>query len=159
MFSEDPSPTIEAVFRRIHVERMADLPLLNPALRVEAVGFERRGDRGEEWRGVLVTPWCIDLLLLPAVEDWPIPATHDRAFRQYAAGQFAFLPNHEEGLGNYLVCPLIHDMKPYVDHETAVMTARACLFALDLAPLPSAPEPDAPRSPARRKFLLRKTTG
>lgn len=153
MFAENPSAQVEAVFRRIHARRMADLPLLNPALEVAAIGFARRGEHGEEWRGVLVTPWCIDLLLLPAVEDWPVPAPHERVFRQYPSGSYAFLPNHEEGLGDYLICPLIHDMKQFADHETACMTAHACLFALDLAPGQTQPDPAAPASSGRRKFL------
>ncbi|MEW6513409.1 MAG: [NiFe]-hydrogenase assembly chaperone HybE [Pseudomonadota bacterium] len=153
MYADNPSAQVEAIFRRIQTERMADLPLLNPALAVAAIDFTRRGDHGEEWRGVLVTPWCIDLVLLPAVEDWPVPGPHTRVFRQYASGSFAFLPNHEEGLGAYLTCPLIHDMKQFGDMETACMTARACLFALDLAPGQPAPDPAAPTSSGRRKFL------
>ncbi|MDP1653122.1 MAG: [NiFe]-hydrogenase assembly chaperone HybE [Rhodocyclaceae bacterium] len=146
----DPTPLIEATFRRIHTERMADLPLLNPALDVAAVGFERKED---EWRGVLVTPWCINLLLLPTKADWPVPDSHERVFRQYASGNFAFLGNHEEGLGDYLSCALIHDMKQFADQETAVLTARASLIALDLTPAQNEADAAAPASSARRKFL------
>ncbi|NWG32241.1 MAG: [NiFe]-hydrogenase assembly chaperone HybE [Rhodocyclaceae bacterium] len=153
MHAENPAARIKAVFRRIHVERMAGLPLLNPALEVAAVGFSRHSD---DWRGVLVTPWGINLLLLPAVEDWPVPPPLERAFRQYPAGSFAFLPNHEEGLGDYLACPLISDMKPFADQETALATARACLIALDIAPGQTpADAPGAPDSLERRRFLLR----
>lgn len=150
MYTENPSAQVAAIFRRIQTERMADLPLLNPALEVATVGFARHGD---DWRGVLVTPWCIDLLLLPAVADWPVPGPHERVFRQYAAGNFAFLPNHEDGLGDYLICALIHDMKQFPDQDAALMTAQACLIALDLAPGQPPADPAAPGSPARRKFL------
>ena len=54
---------LEAAFARIHRERMADVPILNEALRVEAVGFVARGD---EALGVLVTPWFMNLMLVPA---------------------------------------------------------------------------------------------
>jgi [NiFe] hydrogenase assembly HybE family chaperone len=150
MFAENPSAQVEATFRRIQAERMAGLPLLNPALEVAALGFARHEN---DWRGVLVTPWCIDLLLLPATADWPVPGPHERVFRQYAAGNFAFLPNHEDGLGDYLICALIHDMKQFPDQETARMTAQACLIALDLAPGRPRPDAAAPSSSARRKFL------
>lgn len=148
--ASDPAALIEVVFRRIHAERMADLPMNNPVLAVAAVGFERNSD---EWRGVLVTPWGINLLLLPATAGWSAPRSHERVFRQYPAGSFAFLGNHEDGLGDYLACPLIHDMAQFVDQETAVTTARACLIALDL--MPAEPEADAtaPASATRRKFL------
>lgn len=150
MFQDDPTPQVEATFRRIHAERMAGLPLLNPALEVAAVGFTRHGT---DWRGALVTPWCIDLLLLPATPDWTVPGPHERVFRQYASGNFACLPNHEEGLGDYLICALIHDMKQFVDQDTAKMTAQACLIALDLPPGQPQPDATAPSSAARRKFL------
>lgn len=133
---------------RIAAERMADMPMLNPAVRVAAVGFERHDN---EWRGVLVTPWGINLLLLPATEQWNAPQAHQRAFRAYPSGTFAFLANREEGLGDYLACPLVHDMQHYADHETAVLTAQACLVALDTAP--ASAEADAPESPARRRLF------
>jgi len=148
---DDPSALIEAVFERIRIERMQGLPMLNPALAVAAAGFLRHGQRGEEWRGVLVTPWGINLLLLPAVAGWPVPEPHERAFRAYPAGTFAFLANREEGLGAYLACPLISDMQPFADQDIALQTARACLIALDL---PRGAQPvEAPVSPSRRKLF------
>jgi [NiFe] hydrogenase assembly HybE family chaperone len=153
MHRDDPSPLLEATFERIRAERMAGMTMLNPALVVAAIGFERHGEQGEEWRGVLVTPWGINLLLLPATEDWLVPAPHERVFRSYPAGTFAFLGNREEGLGDYLACPLIHDMQQFADQETAVNTARACLIALDLAPAAAPPDAAAPESPARRKMF------
>lgn len=150
MFAENPSAQVEATFRRIQTERMAGLPLLNPALEVAAVGFARHG---ADWRGVLVTPWCVDLLLLPATADWLVPGSHERVFRQYASGNFAFLPNREDGLGDYLICALIHDMKQFADQDAARMTAQACLIALDLAPGQPPADPAAPGSSSRRKFL------
>ncbi|MDP1526280.1 MAG: [NiFe]-hydrogenase assembly chaperone HybE [Rhodocyclaceae bacterium] len=156
--ASDPSALLEATFQRIERERWAGMPMLNPTLAVAAVGFERKEN---EWRGVLVTPWGINLLLLPATADWARPASHERTFRQYAAGSFAFLGNHEDGLGNYLTCPLIHSVSHFVDQETAVMTARACLIALDMAPpVPEVPprDPEAPESPARRGFFTGQRT-
>ncbi len=147
---ENPGPLIEATFRRIETERMAGLPFLNPRLTVAVVGFARQGD---DWRGVLVTPWGIQLLLLPAVAEWPVPAPHERVFREYPAGTFAFLPNHEEGLGDYLACPLISDMKPFADQETALATARACLIALDMPAVQPQAEDGSPVSGTRRKLL------
>lgn len=152
-FSSNPSALVEATFKRIEAERWAGMPMLNPVLAVAAVGFERQEN---EWRGVLVTPWGISLLLLPAAENWALPPSHERTFRQYASGTFAFLGNHEDGVGDYLACPLIHSVSHFADQETAVMTARACLIALDMSPpAPELPprDPQAPASPARRGFF------
>lgn len=154
MHTSDPSAQVEATFRRIEAERMTDLPLLNPALAVAAIDFHLYAEN--EWRGVLLTPWNLGLLLLPATTDWPPVAEHARVFRRYAAGDFAFLGNREEGLGEYLLCPLIHDMRQFPDQATAVATARACLIALDLAPAAadgSTAAPVATTNPGRRKFL------
>lgn len=156
--AENPAPRLEAVFEHIRVERMADMPMLNPALAVAAVGFERRADHLDEWRGVLVTPWGINLLLLPAAEIWRAPQPHERVFRKYAAGTFAFLGNREDGVGDYLACPLIHDMQQFANQETAVHTGRACLIALDLPPATAAADPGQPARPDRRRFMLRPTS-
>ncbi|MCX7896770.1 MAG: [NiFe]-hydrogenase assembly chaperone HybE [Rhodocyclaceae bacterium] len=149
---ENPAPIIEAVFRRIHEERMAGLPFLNPALEVAAVGFTRHE---EDWRGILLTPWVMALVLLPASEAWPLPAFHQRVFRHYAAGTFAFLPNEEEGLGIYLTCPLISDLRPFSDHATALMTARECLALLDRPATEISEMRSESISLSRRRFLLR----
>lgn len=149
--ASDPGALVEDTFRRIHVERMADLPLLNPALSVAAVGFTLQD--GREWRGALLTPWGLGLLLLPASAEWAPVVEHTRVFRRYASGSFAFLGNHEAGLGDYLLCPLIHEMAQFSDQETALLTARACLLALDMAPAGATPEPEPEVSNSRRKFL------
>lgn len=147
----NPSALVEAAFERIAAERMAGMPMLNPSVRIAAVGFARHGDQGQEWRGVLVTPWGINLLLLPAVEGWSVPGAHERVFRNYPSGTFAFLANREEGVGDYLACPLVHDMQHYADHDTALLTAQACLIALDTPP--PREEAEAPASPSRRRLF------
>jgi [NiFe] hydrogenase assembly HybE family chaperone len=153
--SNDPSALIETVFKDIQSQRMAGMSMLNPELRVQAVGFGRREAPHAEWLGVLVTPWSMGLMLLPADANWPVTASHERAFRAYPAGNFAFLPNQEAGLGDYLVCSLFHDMSQFGDHATAVMTAQASLLALQMAPAQPVPNVDAtaPNQPSRRKFL------
>jgi len=53
---------LEAAYRHIEKARMQGVPILNPALEVRAIGFEPCGG----WHlGILVTPWFMNLLLLP----------------------------------------------------------------------------------------------
>ena len=160
----DPSPLIEATFQRIYEDRMVGLPMVNPLLSVAAVGFSLQ--EGKEWRGAVLTPWGINLMLLPASADWLMPNSHERTFRKYPSGAFAFLGNHEDGLGEYLICPLVHDMQHYDGQQTALNTARACLIALDLvpdlpatpaSPAPPTPDPEQPASPSRRRFFTRQS--
>lgn len=128
LFAQDPSPQLETAFRRIEVERMAGLPFCNPALRVEAVGFALRDD---QWLGVLVTPWAMNLMLIPAqAETWISAPEGRRLMIRYPAGEFAFLGGDEPEIGEYLACPLFASMAQFVDQETARLTAHASLIAL-----------------------------
>lgn len=151
----DPGPLVEAVFRRIERERMADLPIHNPALQVAAVAF--RSWEGQ-WLGVLVTPWSMALMLLPGHEaTWvSIPENRRRPVR-FPAGEFNFLGGSEADLGEYQTCPLFAAMGQFGDQAEAIATARAALDALlaepGLAPAAAAAAKPATASASRRRFL------
>lgn len=130
--TSDPTDAVERSFRRVETERMADVPILNPVLRVEAVDFQRWQ---QHWLGVLVTPWCMGLLLLPGSEQgWSRAGANQRRFVQFPAGQFAFLDSEEEGLGHFQSCSLFSPMGAFSSQSQATQTARAALFALMVAP-------------------------
>ncbi len=151
MHLANPSALVAAAFRRILVERMADMPMLNPALSVEAVDFEKHDGH---WLGVLVTPWSMSLMLLPAgSEGWVGAPEGRRLIVRYPAGEFAFLGGHEDRIGEYLVCSLFQSMAQFPDQETARLTARASKLVL----LQEPPAPEAPVSPSRRGFLTGRT--
>ncbi len=57
----DPSPRLNAAYRAI-ARRMDGLNFVNPAIDVEAVAF---APWESHWLGAMVTPWCINLMLLP----------------------------------------------------------------------------------------------
>lgn len=138
---------LEARFRHIGQARMVGVPLLNPALRVQAVGF-RRHDAG--WLGVLITPWFINLILLPRNGDWaqlPLGSTQDHAF---PSGAYRFVVAEEAGIGRYQSCSLLSPVPEFAEQDSAAAFAVAALEALQN------PEPDTPRDqPAmsRRAFL------
>jgi [NiFe] hydrogenase assembly HybE family chaperone len=147
MHLDNPSTRVEAAFRRIERERMAGLPMLNPALAVEAVDFEIHDGR---WLGVLVTPWSMSLMLLPASETgWTAAPEGRHLMMCYPAGELAFLGGAEVEIGAYLSCSLFVSMAQFPDQESARLTARAARIAL-LAPPQVA---EAPASPSRRGFL------
>lgn len=54
---------LEQAFDIIHRERMADLPVVKPALTVRAIGFQERNGR---WLGVLLTPRVYEFDVAPA---------------------------------------------------------------------------------------------
>jgi [NiFe] hydrogenase assembly HybE family chaperone len=123
-----PDAALEAAFRHIAQHRMAGVPILNPALSVEAVGF-RPWD--EHWLGVLVTPWFMNLWLMPrVVARWqPIAAGASRHY-VFPAGVFEFIGGHEATIGDYQACSLFSPMYDFGDHATARDTARGALEAL-----------------------------
>jgi [NiFe] hydrogenase assembly HybE family chaperone len=148
---EDPSARLEAAFRRIEAERMADVPMLNHALAVEAVGFARRDGR---WLGVLITPWFMNLVLLPAEGEWNSVAEGERLFRRFAGRDYAFLCGREPEVGEFHSCSLFSPMGEMPNQESARAIARAVLLALE--PERSATVAAAlPGSADKRRFLGR----
>ena len=149
---ENPADAVEEAFFRIQRECMADVPMLNPVLAVEAIDFQRwKG----HWLGVVITPWCMSLLLVPGSEsDWVSTGDNGRRFIRFSMGDFAFLGSDEPELGEYQSCPLFSPMERFSTQSEAVMTARASMLGL-LAPPPAAKPDQATGEPSlsRRRFL------
>jgi [NiFe] hydrogenase assembly HybE family chaperone len=152
VFDQDPSPQVEQAFRRIEAERMAGLPFCNSALRVEAVGF---AIHDEQWLGVLVTPWTMNLMVLPGrAETWVSAPEGRRLLIAYPAGDLPFLGGEEAEIGEYLVCPLFASMAQFDDQESARLTARASLIALLKKVAVPDPVPEKVDSPSRRRLFV-----
>lgn len=153
---QNPADAIEEAFFRIQREQMADIPVLNPALSVEAVDFQRWQGH---WLGVLVTPWSMSVMLLPGSEEgWVSTGDNQRRFVGFPVGDFAFLGGQEPEIGEYQSCPLFSPMDRFVSQHVATMTAKASLVAMLSAPNAVKPDPagiSAPDTPSlsRRRFL------
>jgi [NiFe] hydrogenase assembly HybE family chaperone len=151
-----PADAVEDAFFRIQRDHMADVPILNPALSVEAVDFQRWQGH---WLGIVVTPWCMSMLLVPgATDNWISTGENKRRFVKFPAGDFAFLGSEEAELGEYQSCPLFSPMGKFTSQSEATMTARASLIALLTDPQASRPESKAEKktgepSLSRRRFL------
>lgn len=153
---EDPTVAVAAFYRAVLAERMADLPFLNPALGVEAIGFRRvDGD----WLGAVITPWCLQLLLLPGGGTlWQDISAGCRRTVTLPVGALEFIADAgEAALPVLQYCPLIAPVQHIPDAATARSAARDALDTV-LAPLPVTPqEAPAPPQPAvdggRRAFL------
>lgn len=151
IWSQDPSTAIADVFADIAATRMAGLPICNPALVVEAIGF-RLAETGH-WVGALVTPWAINLLCLPGHADWPAALAGSHYDWSFPSGVYEFIVADEDRLGRYHLCSLFSPAGEFVSHEQARLTALAAITALFNDPLaaPAAPVDAAPAS--RRAFL------
>ncbi|OIP14590.1 MAG: [NiFe]-hydrogenase assembly, chaperone, HybE [Comamonadaceae bacterium CG_4_9_14_3_um_filter_60_33] len=128
----NPEEAVTAAFFRIWQTRMVDVPILNPALSVEAIDFQRWQGH---WLGMVVTPWCMSLTLLPGTaQGWDSVGVNKRRFVHFPAGDFAFLGGQEDELGEYQSCSLFSPMNKFGSQFEAVQTARAALIGLLTAP-------------------------
>ncbi|MBL8475967.1 MAG: [NiFe]-hydrogenase assembly chaperone HybE [Methyloversatilis sp.] len=149
---------LEALFRQIADTRMAGLPIVNGALRIEAVGFEpcaSEPDLPAAASGVLVTPWFMNLVRLPLAREDELGRVG--VTRRLAVGRehFDFIGAHEAAIGTFDACSLFSPMFDFASQDTAVATAQAVLARLR-EPLPEVANDAAeqPERPARRGFLF-----
>ena len=117
-----------ADFEAVHERKMRDAPLVNPALQVEAVGFRRLGTH---YVGVLVTPWLMNLIVLPPTvadpESWE---TGRKEPVRFPSGDYEFLTNSRETVGGYKACSLFSPMSDFITQAQAVAVAEAVMEAL-----------------------------
>ncbi len=119
---------LELVFSEIARTRMADILILNPALRVETVGFREWEGR---WIGVLVTPWTINLVLLPGQDGPLIPlALDEKSLWDFPSGTYEFMGLNEPAIGTCHICSLISPVMEFATHEEALAVAREIIVGL-----------------------------
>ena len=118
-------------FETIYRERMRDLPIVNRCLQVEAVGFRAFG---QHRLGVLMTPWFMNLLLLPGDECWQSHEQGARCDVELPGGRYEFTVTHDEALGTYLSAVLFRTMSDMPDQDTARAIAGEILQRLRSPP-------------------------
>jgi [NiFe] hydrogenase assembly HybE family chaperone len=110
---------------------MQDVPILNNRLRVACIGM-RVCDDG--WLAALVTPWFINLMLLPAdgeaADAWRRSEIGSKSLHQFPAGRFEFIVGELADIGRYRMCSLFSPVLEFEDQAAAELTAAAALEAL-----------------------------
>lgn len=129
LVKDDNSALLEKVFQRILETSMSDVPICNDSLKVEAIAY---GDFETEWLGVLVTPWCMNIMMLPGdeSEDWDEIRTGLKFNHVLPAGRFEFITGKDDELGPYRMCSLFSPMFQFGDHNSAMQTAALSLRTL-----------------------------
>ena len=146
-------------YRHVQTERMQGIPLLNPALQVEAVGFEwanpvESGDP-QVAEGVLITPWFMSLLRLPSVNGPHGNRVGSKAVRDFGSERFEFIGGHDPAIGYHETCALFSPMNGFTSQDLARETALASLALVRPAPVPEPTRaPVAEPLPSRRAFFL-----
>jgi len=141
-------------YRRVETERMQGLPLLNPALRVEAVGFRLAEEDASVAEGVLITPWFMSLLRLPLAVEAHSGRVGRKRILPFGSERFEFIGAHDPALGFHEACALFSPMGGFHHQDQTRETAEAVLAQLRPAPTPAAAPTVAGPVPARRAFLL-----
>jgi len=145
----DPSPRLNAAFREV-AKRMEGLGLTNPALEVEAVAFE---PWEAHWLGVMVTPWFMNLVLLPRDRGlWQTLPVRAKRKLHFPAGVYEFIGADDPLIGEHQTCSLFSPMQDFEDHAAARLVARLAreaLFDAANAEVPEYPQADlSPEAPA-----------
>lgn len=123
---------LEAAFERIQHERMQDVPLLNPALRVEALGF---APWNGHWLGALISPWFVNLVVVRgACGGWKEAAEGEAVTHAFPCGTLPFLGAAEPEVGDFATCALSTAMHEFASQEAAREFARAALDELRRTP-------------------------
>ena len=110
------STDLAARFCDIHERRMQGLPFINTQLEVEAIGFREFQDFEI---GVLITPWFMNLILLPSAD---VGANIDQGHRINAcfpSGDIEFTAAQDEELGLYFSAVLFSTVSDIPDQTTA----------------------------------------
>ena len=119
---------LEQTYSTIQTERMCGMPFLNSVLRAQAVGFQRWG---EHCLGVMITPWFMNVMLLPCEGDgWTDLPPGTTVQHRFPSGVYEFVVGEESGIGRYQSCSLFSPMEMFEDQTAAVATAEAALAAL-----------------------------
>ena len=120
---DSPAAALQARFEHIHRHQMDGVPMLNPALRVQALGFR---PWAEHWLGVLVTPWFMNLLLMPRITAaWHAAGERESRPHVFPAGVFEFIGGRDALLGDYQACSLFSPMFEFANQDGARATAVA----------------------------------
>jgi [NiFe] hydrogenase assembly HybE family chaperone len=126
-----------AQFARVD-ETMRGLPFYNDVVTLEALGFRRTS---EGMMGVLITPWCMNLMLLPDVPDLALDWNRmgEKRLIDLPEGPKHFLYGGDEALGVWWMHSLASPMDRYKLPGQARAAARQRLLELFTAPEPETP--------------------
>lgn len=156
-------------FYEAAARRMAGLPMCNPALQVALQGWQSIESlpcedpaalRGTLMSGVLVTPWCMNLLVaLPPSEAANQWQQGQQRLLVLASGRYELIVSRTPELGWYASGALVSMMHSFSD-QPAVLACADQVLELILAvpqPEPAAAEPvegqQSPRMLSRRALF------
>jgi len=118
---------LEKTFRNIQISRMKGVPVINNELSVKAIHFQEWNDH---LLGILITPWFMNLMLIPNGKTDAIPKTGTVHQHVFPSGSYDFVAGFEEEVGHYLSCSLFSPMFEFESQESAELTANEAIKAI-----------------------------
>lgn len=154
--SENPAVRLESMFLHIWTTSMRDLPFVNAALSVEAVGFRRWNSKESsrasmvdppplaastsdvgyalgDWVGAVITPWFINLFVLPGGGNlWSDRRSGERCQINFPIGPLEFIADYSPSavIPSYQYCPLFAPPSQIASQAAARAAAIAALDAM-----------------------------
>lgn len=142
--SDDAVTQLANAYRRAAL-KVKGLPIYNPTVAVEAVGFREYAGRRV---GVVVTPWFMNLAVLPSEEDLKVWVNGGTVRLDFPSGSYDFMVNELAEVGLVGNCSLFSTMSEFTDHEAAQLAAATVADAV------FEPEPPPPSPTVSRRQLL-----
>lgn len=116
---------LEVTFNKIHQEQMQGIPILNPLITVETLGFHEYQGRIV---GIVITPWMMNMLMLPKDdEDWSQYNIGHKLPHQFPSSTYKFMVNEIDGIGFCQTYSIFSPMREFVNHEHALSAAQSFL--------------------------------
>jgi [NiFe] hydrogenase assembly HybE family chaperone len=141
---EDAVQRLANAYRRAALT-VKGMPIYNPTIAVEAVGFREHEGRQV---GVVVTPWFMNLTVLPSADDLKVWVSGGTTRLSFPSGAYDFVVSELHGAGLVGTCSLFSTMLEFTDHEAAQLAANTIANAV------FEPEPPAPAPVVSRRQLL-----
>ena len=121
------------------------MPIVNTDLDIEAVGFR---PLAEHSFGILITPWFMNLVLLPGSEEWSEREQGKRIRVVLPHEEIDFNVTHDDAIGTHLTAVLFRTVADFPDQDTAVEIATEIMRTLFDPP----EKPEEPKLSRRQLF-------
>ena len=144
LVADDAVQNLANTYRRAAL-KVKGLPIYNPTLAVEAVGFREYDGRQA---GVIITPWFMNLTVIPSEPDRSTWVASGTVRLTFPSGEYDFMVQDLHGFGLVGTCALFATMHEFTDHEAAQTAAASITDAL------FQPEQPAPAPTVSRRQLL-----
>ena len=119
-------------FKQLGDEHILALPIYHRPLQVEAVDFQLWA---QGWIGVLITPWFMNVMLLPRDKDqWQSLAMGQKHMQKLPSGEQEFVVGGDAELGSYLFRSLASPMVLFPSKRGARQAPHAALQRLMAPP-------------------------